>query len=146
MCDNCSNDDNINNTMMLLYNEKMYNYITQLPIKNYIIEITKCCGYSEFVIIDKDMLLCDVYRFIGQHFGSGVNGLYVFDHITGDKLLIPNHVMTTLRQFVAAKSAYFRPVYPMETKVVYKIYFDDGCCHVDHGPTTVNNNCTIHSP
>jgi hypothetical protein len=91
------------------------------------------------MVIDKDILLCDLYKSVCQQFGLPVNGLYVFDNITGNKMTIPNQALSTLRQFIANNSTHFRPIYPISAKVVYKIWYDDGCCH------SSNVECGVHS-
>jgi len=152
-CLNCANANaNIiinNNALINKYKFKMDEYINHIPIAHYILEITKCCNYSEFIIIHKDATLCDLYKSVSIGFQLPVNGLYVVHSNSPiTKMLIPNNANVTLRNLIASNSFYFKPVYPIETKVVYKIYYDDGHCHADHANKNdsdmVIDNCIIH--
>jgi len=150
--ENCMNCVNINTPsssspfveLLNKYNTKLNDYVTRIPNSHYILEVTKCCGYSEFIVIHKDTLLSDVYKTVSLEFQLQVNGLYVFDG--NIKMLVPNYASITLRNFIVTNSNYFKPLYPVNAHVVYKMVYDDGHCHTD--PTDGNmdiENCIVHS-
>jgi hypothetical protein len=152
-CLNCANSNanaNANNIALINnYKSKIDEYINHIPNAHYILEITKCCNYSEFMVIHKDVTLCDLYKSVSIGFQLPVNRLYVIhSNSPSTKMLIPNNANVTLRNLITSNSFYFKPVYPIEAKVVYKIYYDDGHCHSDHADKSdsdmVIDNCIIH--
>jgi hypothetical protein len=40
-------------------------------------------------------------------------------------------------------SAFFTPVYPLPAVVVYKIYYDDGCCHLEQHRQDFCGQCIL---
>ena len=135
---NCINCDNI--VAMKKYNDKISNFLSYISYKQYLFDVTKCCGYSEFIAIYKDYTLCELYKNISLHFEQPINNLFVINKITDEKKQIPNNANITIRQFISSNSDFFKPEYPINANVVYKIYFDYGPCH-----THTNPNCVIHT-
>ena len=88
-------------------------------------EITKCCGYSQFIPTYRDGTLKDLYRSFSSHFGFSINGLFAKNG--GDSLVVQNN-NTSLKDFIRLNPDFFKPVYPLPAKVVYNIYFVGGCC------------------
>ena len=114
-----------------IYNEKISKFISNIPNTGYLIEITKCCGYSQFIKVFKKKTLMDMYNDIFYEFDHlDIKSLYVYNK-NNEKLIIPRNT-TLLNNFILNNPDYFKPVYPIPLLVVYKIYFDDGCrCHLD---------------
>jgi hypothetical protein len=127
---------------------KYYNYAENNMI---ILEVEKLCGYSEFVFIYKNSTLVDACNSIFRHFEcSHKENKRIFVkntiniHSTSSSSSVPMEVEETrvllydsdelFRDFVKNHSEYFRPMYELPCKVVYKIYLDDG-------HTICNNEC-----
>lgn len=143
-CDNCiyCNSSSISDLNMEInsYNTKLQEMVLRIPNSNYILEITKCCSYSEFLTINKDKSLAHLYKAVSVQFHQKVNSLYVYNiNNPNDKLIIPFDAWTTMRQFISSNSAYFRPMYPLPAQVVYNICYDDGHCHDDDVNVGDNN-------
>lgn len=141
-CDNCiycnstssssSSSSSDLNMKINSYNTKLQEMVSRIPNSNYILEITKCCSYSEFLTINKDKSLAHLYKAVSVQFHQKVNSLYVYNiNNPNDKLIIPFDAWTTMRQFILSNSAYFTPMYPLPVQVVYNIWYDDGHCHYD---------------
>jgi predicted nucleic-acid-binding Zn-ribbon protein len=119
-----------NKQMNNLFETQLHNFIFHISYSRYIIQLTKCCGYSEFIILYKEMSLQDIYKTVCFHYGisnqenTSTIQLYVVDK---DIILnIPNDSNTTLYQFISSHSSFFVPVYPLPTPLVYTIFCDDG--------------------
>ena len=127
ICSNC-----LNNTeyMINVYNDKMNNYITGIPNTHYMLEVTKNCGYSEFLTINKDKPLTKLFQKISATCHVPVNSLYVYSIVEPiNKMVIPYNANISLRQYICTNGSHFRPIYPAHLPVVYKIYYDDGYDH-----------------
>jgi hypothetical protein len=120
------------------YNTKLNNYINQIITTDYIFEVTKICGYSEFFFIHKDHTLLELYNQISLQFScKDIKSLFIAAGVR--RYNIPITSMTSVRKFITDGLAdsnlknFLNPVYPLPAKVVYKIYLDDGhstnnCC------------------
>jgi hypothetical protein len=120
------------------YNSKLNNYTNYIINTDYIFEVTKLCGYSEFFSIHKDHTLLELYNKISLQFSCrDIKGLFLADGVR--RYNIPITSMTSIRKFVSDGLAdsnlknFLIPIYPLPAKVVYKIYLDDGhsannCC------------------
>ena len=71
LCDYCINCDKI--VAMKKYNDKISNFLSYISYKQYLFDVTKCCGYSEFIAIYKDYTLCELYKNISLHFEQPIN-------------------------------------------------------------------------
>lgn len=101
----------------------------------YIFEVTKCCGYGEWVTVAKDESLHELYTNIKQQFCGSDITLYAISE-TGEKMLIEDTQDISVRKIVVENYNFFKPIYPVPASVIYRIYFDDGLCHSDdHGDT-----------
>jgi hypothetical protein len=120
------------------YEQKFKEFFIEIPNDKYIIELTKSCGYSKFVMLYKNLPLDMVYYLLKLEFGGtfGDLVLYIKD---GDKnVFLPYNASMSLRQFIEKNSALMTPIYPNPLKVVYRIYYNngyeehthnlDGCC------------------
>lgn len=112
-----------------MYAVKMGEYIDRITNNQYILEVTKCCGYGFFIAVYKNSTLDDLYRSVLHEIPSAQIELYVYAGVN-EKLVLPRDG-TVLKTFIADNGKSFVPVYPIPAKVVYKIYVDDGHCH-DH--------------
>jgi hypothetical protein len=126
-----------------LFESHLYNFTSHISYSRYIIQLTKCCGYTEFIILYKEMSLQDVYKTVRFHYGIPSEDrqekkgtvpttiqLYVVEPGGCDvRLNLPNDPNTTLYQFISSHSSFFVPVYPLPTPVVYTIFCDDGHDH-----------------
>jgi hypothetical protein len=105
---------------------------------DYIFEVTKICGYSEFFFIHKDHTLLELYNQISLQFScKDIKSLFLAIGVR--RYNIPITSMTSVRKFITDGLAdpnmknFLIPIYPLPAKVVYKIYLDDGhstnnCC------------------
>jgi hypothetical protein len=125
------------------YNNKLTKYFNSITNMKYLFEITKCCGYSEFVSVYKEYtFLNDLYKNVHLQFHMNeLNNLWIINRQTGERLLIPNDGNICLKDFILNNNNYFIPVYPLPAKVVYKIYFDSGLCHNHDDINNINVIC-----
>jgi len=132
------------------YENKMKEYVQSIVNNQFIFELTKCCGYSEFLPIYSNSKLNELYNNVNHKLErqQGDIKLFVVNSSTSEKLEIPNDANVFIKDFIKLFKHYFTPVYPVPAKIVYKIYYDSGCCHSsEHMDITlnfVNNNCIIH--
>ena len=127
ICTNCLHNPE---HMINVYNDKMNNYITRIPNTHYMLEITKNCGYSEFMTIKKDKPLTKLFQKISSTCHVPINSLYVYSSVVpANKMIIPYDANISLRQYISSNVSHFRPIYPLHLPVVYKIYYDDGYSH-----------------
>jgi hypothetical protein len=117
------------------YTSKMLQYTSSIPNNKYIFEITKLCGYSEFIFINKDESILDLYKAISHQFECrDIKSLFLASGI--NRYSIPLTNILSLRKFItdAQKDGMLRqfiiPVYQLPAPVVYRIYFDDGHTHI----------------
>ena len=115
------------------YQNKIDQYTKNLPNLNYIIEITKCCEYGEFVIIDKNASLSELYDKVSKQFECrDVKGLYIKNIIpilANVKINVPMTGLIKIKEFIATNHEIMRPIYGIPNPVVYRIYLDDGHTH-----------------
>ena len=113
------------------YDDHIINLIKQFPNSKYIFEVTKCCTYSTFVLVDKKGSLIDLYREVSNYFECrSLNGLYVVSE-NEEKKLIPITNVVPIREYINSNPTFFKPIYPVPNGVVYRIYIDDGHTHSD---------------
>jgi hypothetical protein len=102
------------------------NLIKQLPNSKYILEITKCCNYSTFVLVNKRATLLDLYKEVSIWFEcKTIKELYIVSN--NEKQTIPITDMVQLKDYIY--SQHMKPIYPVPNMVVYRIYLDDGHTH-----------------
>jgi hypothetical protein len=136
------------------YSVKLNKYYKYVENNMYILEVEKLCGYSEFVLVYKNSSITDVCNSIFQHFEcSHKENKRVFvtkihpactthtscdnsenSEVTTTPMNIEDCIVLSeshelFRNFVNNNSEYFRPIYDLPCKVVYKIYLDDGHCN-----------------
>lgn len=112
-----------------IYNTKLTYYISSIANSRFIIEVTKFCGYSEFVVIYKNQSLLDLYKIISLQFEcNDIKGLYLTNNTC---YRVPMTENITIRNFIMKSNNIIKPVYNLPLPVVYKFYLDDGHCCID---------------
>jgi hypothetical protein len=115
------------------YKRKMREYISRIPDQNFIFEITKCCGYSEILCINKNETFASLQRNIFFQFGKKYT-LYAVNNQTNEKINIPDSNDILIRNFIFDNRDFFIPIYSLPDEVVYRLYFHDSCNHkIDEG-------------
>ena len=123
------------------YSDLYNKFLGSLKERNYFFEVMKCCGYSEIVSCTKEDSLKRLYETIQTIFRAQNIKLYV--SYKGVNVWIPDadiKISDYLRQMEQ------KAEYPLPCNVVYKIFLDDGHCHIDHnaGRPFMNVVCNIH--
>jgi len=117
---------------MFRYQNKLNEYINEIPNQMIIFQITKLCGYNTFVFLYKNETLNDIFSRVSHHFYGNGNATDIkelfFKENNGDKISITN-TNTTIRNFIQTNIHSIKPIYNMTAPVVYKLYFDDGHTH-----------------
>ena len=142
-------DINMDNQNQLInaYHLKKEEYLRLATQYQYIFELTKCCGYSEWISVYKDQPLSQLYENIRFQFNGLVpKKLYAIRNDTGERLEIANENQTSFRNLIVNNSNFFRPIYPLPHHIIYKIYYDDGTCYqFDHSnPNSNSQTCELH--
>jgi len=120
-----------------LYNRKLQQYLDGVTNDRIIVELTKCCGYSQFQTYSNKYTLAEFYQNVAYEWSNTTKlDLYVLDESggsggSGKRLHIPKYISVTLREFISNNRTFFIPIYPVPAKVVYRIYLDDGHTHDD---------------
>ena len=111
---------------------------------HYLFEITKCCGYSEFVSCTKEDSLKKLFDNIATIFCN--KQIKLFTILSGEKVWIPPSSDISVKEYIREMN--LKPEYPLPCEIVYKIYIDDGHCivgHQDYTPTPfVTFTCKFH--
>jgi hypothetical protein len=122
------------------YKSKMQEYISRIADQNFIFEVTKCCGYSEILCINKKETLFNFHRNINFQFGKNPE-IYVINNKTNEKIILPDSSDILIRTFIIENPNFFTPLYPLPNDVVYRIHFHDGCNHkIDENKCTKEND------
>ena len=121
-----------------LYNK----FLGSLKERNYFFEVIKCCGYSELVSCTKTDSLNRLYEIIQTIFHT--QNIKLFVAYKGVNVWIPKTVDIKIGDYLRQMEQ--KAEYPIPCNVVYKIFLDDGHCHVDHNINRpfVNVVCNIH--
>jgi len=118
------------------YNFKIEDLVNKIPNNKYIFEITKLCGYGEFLVVYKKQTLLDLYKTVSMQFEcKDIKELFFINDSTNEKIRIPITNEITIWNFLFSHNngpvQLIKPKYPVPCKIVYKIYFDDGHTHGD---------------
>ena len=118
------------------YNAKFTDLCNKIPNDKFIFEITKLCGYGEFLLVYKKQTLLDLYKTVSmQTECKDIKELFFVNNITNEKIRIPITNEITIWQFIFSHNSgptqIIKPIYPVPCKIVYRIYFDDGHTHGD---------------
>ena len=128
------------------FHEKKEKYMNIMYEYQYIFEIKKCCEYTEWITVYKNMTINDLYNNLYIQFHSQSNNklfLYIMNE-NGEKKLL-NRSDELLRDYIRNNQDYFKPIYPLPHWIVYSLYLDDGSCHKDHSLAEMVSCCSIHS-
>ena len=119
------------------YNAKFEDLCNKIPNNKYIFEVTKLCGYGEFLLVYKKQSLLDLYRTVSmQTECKDIKELFFVNSITNEKIRVPITNEITIWEFIFSKNngpnQAIKPIYPIPCKIVYRLYFDDGHTHGDN--------------
>ena len=119
------------------YNAKLDDLCNKIPNNKYIFEVTKLCGYGEFLLVYKKQTLLDLYKTVSmQSECKDIKELFFMDSITNQKIRVPITNEITVWEFIFSKNngpnQVIKPIYPIPCKIVYRLYFDDGHTHGDN--------------
>jgi len=113
--------------LMKKYNKKKGEFFGLTANYQYIFELTKCCGYGEWVAVYKDAPLSRLYDNIYLQFGGlKPDKLYALNE-SGERLDILCDEEYTVRKLISDNSLFFRAIYPLPSSAVYCIYVDEPC-------------------
>lgn len=113
------------------YSSKFASMIMRIPDTMYIFEVTKTCGYSEFVLAYKDFSIAEFIKTVSIQFqDSTIDSLCFTNPETNERRTILSTDSGTIRemitQFQNDETMHLKPVYQnMEFFVVYRIYLLD---------------------
>ena len=118
------------------YNAKFTDLCNKIPNNKFIFEITKLCGYGEFLTVYKKQSLLELYKTVSMQFEcKDIKELFFINNCTNEKIRIPITDEITIWQFIFSHNSgptqIIKPIYPVPCKIVYRIYFDDGHTHGD---------------
>ena len=83
-----------------------------------------------------------LYKNIEMQFSIHNNfKLYIYNEKEDIMLLIDNN-NETISSFIKNNPSYFTPIYPLPHWIVYKLYIDEGKCHMHD--TLCTQICNIH--
>ena len=116
------------------FNAKFQQMCNGILNNQYIFEITKLCGHGQFIPIFKRQTLIDIYKIISLHYDcKDIKQLFFINSCTNEKIHIPITHVITIQDFLfshnSGSSQIIKPIYPIPSTVVYRIYFDDGHTH-----------------
>jgi hypothetical protein len=101
------------------YSTKFATMIMQIPVTMYIFEVTKPCGYGEFVLIYKDMMVSEMIKVVATQFQDPSIHRLVFTN----KQVVSITDPITVRQLI--QSMQLTTAYPgMEKFVVYRVLIE----------------------
>jgi hypothetical protein len=113
------------------YSSKFATMIMRIPDTMYIFEVTKKCGYSEFVLAYKDFSIAEFIKTVSIQFqDSTIDSLCFMNPETKKHRTISSTDSGTIRemitQFQKDETMNLKPVYQnMEFFVVYRVYLSD---------------------
>jgi len=129
----------------MTFHENKERYLNIMYEYKYIFEIKKCCEYTEWITVYKNMTINDLYKNLYTQFYHPHNNnlfLYIINQNGEKKLLQQSEEL--IKDYIRKNSEYFKPIYPLPEWIVYPLYLDDGSCHKDHSHAE-NNICCIHN-
>ena len=113
------------------YNDKLTDLIRQFPNNKYVFEITKCCNYSTFVLVNKRGTLVDLYKEVSNWFECRTVQQLYLKSPAGGLITIPMTDIISIKDYIRDNQPMFTPIYPVPNWVVYRIYLDDGHSHTE---------------
>jgi hypothetical protein len=119
------------------YEKKKDDFLRLTTNYQFVFEITKCCGYGEWVSVFKNDMTSSIYDNVGKQFTSSyVYKLFVLNN-NGDKLVIPRDGTVTINNFILMNRSFFTPIYPLPTHVIYRLFLEETVCHHTHETSVV---------
>lgn len=103
------------------------NYIDTLHQSHYIFQLTKTCGYSEWVVIHKKATCAELFQYIRRLLQTAKIELFAKDKF-GNKFVVQESDYVLYNMLITNYS-FFIPIYPIPSPVVYTLYIDDGHEH-----------------
>ena len=115
------------------YKEKFDEFLRNTHNLMFTFEVTKCCGYSTFIIIYKEQPLIDIYKTIINHFGCNIKikQLY-FLSSDNERIFVPISSQTTsefIRSYTSCSPVKLVPIYDLPNPVIYRLFLDDDHDH-----------------
>lgn len=120
------------------YSVKCGLMLCRIPDKMYVFEITKKCGYSEFVLVYKASMVSELFTIVSNQFSTNVNCLYLMNPETKQHYHIPNTNQVSMRELITSfqknteMQSFIEPIYnDVNSLVVYRLFYDDDlteCC------------------
>ena len=113
------------------YSFKFASMIMRIPDIMYIFEVTKMCGYSEFVLAYKDFSIAELIKTVSIQFqDSTIDSLCFKNPETDERRTISSTDSGTIREMITHfqndETINLKPVYQnMEFFVVYRIHLLD---------------------
>ena len=103
------------------YSSKFATMIMQIPETMYIFDVTKPCGYGEFVLIYKDMMVSEMIKVVATQFQDpSIHSLFFMNP---EKHVVSITEPVTVRQMI--QSMQLTTVYPdMDKFVVYRVFIE----------------------
>ena len=132
------NNLSVNN---ISYEDQITSLIKQLQNQNYTFEITKCCNYSTFVLVNRSGTLLDLFKAVSLHFDCpDIKSLYLVNIQTNEKRRIPLTDTVKISKYILDQPReFFIPIYPVPMQVVYRVYLDDGHWCMNNNVDLSNN-------
>ena len=130
------------------YKVKTDDFLRLTKSYQFIFEVTKCCGYTEWVTVFKAAPVSQLRKnLIFQWQGNAPGGLYAMNE-TGDRLEIPaDEDKMNWFSFHWDNWKFFKPIYPLPAVVVYRLYYDEGICHLkkhQENQQVLCEGCILH--
>ena len=124
------------------YEDHITSLMKQLQNQNYTFEITKCCNYSTFVLVNRSGTLMDLFKAASLHFECpDIKSLYLVNIQTKEKRRIPLTETVKISKYILDQPReFFIPIYPVPMQVVYRVYLDDGHWCMNNNITDMSNN------
>ncbi len=115
------------------YSSKFATMIVRIPETMYIFEVTKTCGYSEFVLAYKDFSIAELIKIVSIQFqDSTIDSLFFMNPETHEQHTLLSTDLGTIREMITqfqndeTMQYATRPLYPnIKEFVVYRIYLPD---------------------
>jgi hypothetical protein len=132
---------NFNDKSKDKFNDKFNLYIEKMKKNMYIFEITKCCGFSEFITIYKNETMLDFFSKISHHFGEiEIKDLFFYT-LQAEYIKVPlsnKKISEFVKENISCNPPKLISIYPYTNHNVYNIYLDDGICNC-------NGNCKCNN-
>ena len=125
--------------------EKMQNYIDTIADNKIFVELTKCCGYSEFMLFQREHTLGDVYKMVRSQFHIP-NSIHIDLYVLGtfqERIVLPISETIKIHEYIHAYLPRFTPIYAMPAKAVFRLYLDDGHCTSHRDVANANNTVNM---